>query len=106
MALNIISTCVMVRLGKVYDNYMIDLNASNSKLIDRAIRIIVEISSVNNDTALNFLERSNGSVKKALLMIASGIVNIDQIDLLLNSNDSNLRKTMENNGYKFEYHKI
>ena len=53
MALNIISTSVMIKLGKVYGNRMIDLSVSNDKLMDRAISILFDIGSVNK-TAVNF----------------------------------------------------
>ena len=47
MALNILSTGVMVRLGKVYGNRMVDVSASNSKLVDRSLRILADLAGVD-----------------------------------------------------------
>ena len=52
MALNIISTSVMIKLGKVYGNRMIDLSVSNNKLLDRALGILIDIASVNKEYGL------------------------------------------------------
>ena len=52
MALNIISTSVMIKLGKVYGNRMIDLSVSNDKLMDRALGILFDIGSVDKETRL------------------------------------------------------
>lgn len=68
LVLNTISTGVMVQLGKVYGNRMIDVSVTNSKLEDRAIRIIRDLASVSRDEAADLLARSGKSVKLALLM--------------------------------------
>ena len=68
MALNIISTGIMTRLGKVYNNQMIDVSVTNSKLSDRAIRIICDLTDLDRSQAQQLLERSNKKVKLALLM--------------------------------------
>jgi N-acetylmuramic acid 6-phosphate etherase len=65
MILNMITTLAMVRLGKVIQNLMIDLNPSNEKLRDRAVRIIVELTGCANEVALNALEAEAWVVKKA-----------------------------------------
>ncbi len=93
MALNIISTSVMIKLGKVYGNRMIDLSVSNDKLIDRAIGILFDIGSVDKDTAVKLLKRTNGSVKLSLLIALSGM---DMIEAkkLLNDSKGNLRTAL------------
>lgn len=58
----------MVQLGKVYGNRMIDVSVTNSKLEDRAIRIIRDITSLSREEAAKLLERSGKRVKLALLM--------------------------------------
>jgi N-acetylmuramic acid 6-phosphate etherase len=73
MALNILSTGVMVRLGKVYGNRMVDVAVTNSKLEDRALRILADLAGVERDAARALLEESQGSVKLALLMARCGI---------------------------------
>ncbi|NUN65226.1 N-acetylmuramic acid 6-phosphate etherase [Pseudanabaena biceps] len=68
VVLNTISTGVMVQLGKVYGNRMIDVSVTNSKLEDRAIRIIRDLTSLSREEASTLLEQSGRRVKLALLM--------------------------------------
>ena len=68
MALNILSTGVMVRLGKVYGNRMVDVSVTNSKLHDRALRMIAALTDLSRDDADSLLSRSDRNVKLALLM--------------------------------------
>ena len=93
MALNIISTSVMIKLGKVYDNRMIDLSVTNEKLRDRAIGILFDIGSVDKQTALQLLSNTNGSVKLSLLIALSGLDVIEAKQLLEDSQD-NLRTAL------------
>ena len=73
MALNILSTGVMVRLGKVHGNRMVDVAVTNAKLQDRALRILRDLADVPRDEAAALLEQAGGSVKQALLMALSGV---------------------------------
>jgi N-acetylmuramic acid 6-phosphate etherase len=73
MALNILSTGVMVRLGKVYGNRMVDVAVTNAKLEDRALRILEDLGDVPRSEGRSLLERSGGSVKLALLMALRGL---------------------------------
>jgi len=93
MALNIISTSVMIKLGKVYGNRMIDLSVSNDKLVDRAIGILFDIGSVDKDTAVKLLKRTNGSVKLSLLIALSGM-DLIEAKKLLNDSKGNLRTAL------------
>ncbi|MGD1905246.1 MAG: N-acetylmuramic acid 6-phosphate etherase [Leptolyngbyaceae cyanobacterium] len=68
MALNIISTGVMVQLGKVYGNRMVDVAVTNSKLRDRAIRILADLTDLPREQCADLLDRSGQRVKLALLM--------------------------------------
>jgi N-acetylmuramic acid 6-phosphate etherase len=68
LVLNTVSTGVMVLLGKVYGNRMIDVSVTNSKLEDRAIRIISDLTSLSREDASKLLLRSSKRVKLALLM--------------------------------------
>ncbi len=95
MALNIISTCVMIKLGKVYGNRMVDLSVTNEKLKERAIGILFDIASVNRKTALKLLKETNGSVKLSLLIALSGL-DIAEAKQLLHSSQENLRSALIN----------
>ena len=86
MALNIISTAVMVRLGKVYGNRMVDVAASNSKLVDRSLRILRDLAGVDREQGLRLLDQTDGSVKLALLMAATGSGRRDAEQLLVDHN--------------------
>ena len=90
MALNIISTSVMIKLGKVYKNRMIDLSVTNNKLLDRALGILLDIGSVNKKDGLELLKKTNGSVKLSLLISLSDL-NIIQAKQLLDDSNGNLR---------------
>jgi N-acetylmuramic acid 6-phosphate etherase len=68
MALNILSTGAMVRLGKVYGNRMVDVSVTNTKLRDRAIRILCDLTDLDRSAAATLLDQSDQQVKLALLM--------------------------------------
>jgi N-acetylmuramic acid 6-phosphate etherase len=70
LILNQITTLTMVRLGKVYENLMVDLRATNEKLRDRAARLVMEIASVSRGRAIKLLESGDGEVKTAIVMHA------------------------------------
>lgn len=73
MVLNMVSTGVMVKLGKVYGNLMVDLKVSNNKLQERAIRIVQEACGVSKERAVSSLKECNGEVKTAIIHILTGI---------------------------------
>lgn len=68
IALNAISTAVMVRLGKVYDNLMVDVVASNRKLRERALRLVRSLADVSEERARELLAGAGGRVKVAVVM--------------------------------------
>jgi len=68
LVLNTITTGAMIRLGKTYGNLMVDLQASNAKLRDRAERIVCEVCGVPADGARDLLRAADGSVKLAIVM--------------------------------------
>jgi N-acetylmuramic acid 6-phosphate etherase len=72
LVLNMISTGVMIRLGYVYGNLMVNLQPTNSKLTDRAIRIVAQIAGVSYDEAQRLLMAA-GSVRTAVLMCRLGL---------------------------------
>jgi len=73
MILNMISTAVMVKLGKVYNNYMIDVNATNLKLRQRARRIVQEVTDVSEEEAEKILIETNYAVKPAIVMLLTDL---------------------------------
>ena len=94
MALNILSTGVMVRLGKVHGNRMVDVAVTNAKLEDRALRILTDLAGVDRSRAATLLTEAAGSVKLALLMAASGLDPL-AARALLERHGPSLRTTLE-----------
>ena len=94
MALNILSTGVMVRLGKVYANRMVDVAVTNSKLEDRALRILQDLGGIARDQGRELLDQSGGSVKLALLMAQRGC-DADQAKQLVQLHGGQLRLALE-----------
>lgn len=68
LVLNTITTTLMVQLGKVHENLMVDLRATNDKLRDRAARIVCTLTGINREEALSLLDRAGGSCKSAIVM--------------------------------------
>jgi N-acetylmuramic acid 6-phosphate etherase len=73
LVLNMISTAVMIRLGHVYGNLMINVSPRNSKLEDRARRIVAEAASVPMERAGDLLKEAGGDVKAAIVMGRLGV---------------------------------
>ena len=93
LALNILSTSVMVKLGKVYGNRMIDVAVTNQKLHDRALSILQDLTELSREEAGSLLERSGRSVKLALLMHWTGLEKAES-DRLLAAHQGNLRQAV------------
>ena len=74
LVLNMLTTGTMIRMGKVYGNLMVDLNVSNRKLHDRALRIIKHITGVEGTAAERALMDAGKNVKLATLIIKTGLV--------------------------------
>jgi N-acetylmuramic acid 6-phosphate etherase len=99
MALNIISTGVMVRLGKVFGNRMVDVAVTNAKLEDRALRILAHLAGVDRSQGKLLLQQAGGSVKVALLMAAAQLSAADAVALLAAS-AGNLRLALQASGFQ------
>lgn len=69
LVLNMITTASMIKLGKVYGNLMVDLNANNSKLVDRAVRIVMYATDADEDKAEKCLKEADFNSKLAIVMI-------------------------------------
>ncbi|MGJ3247700.1 MAG: N-acetylmuramic acid 6-phosphate etherase [Elainellaceae cyanobacterium] len=93
LALNTLSTGVMVKLGKVYGNRMVDVSVTNTKLYDRALRIVQDLTDLDRDTAERLLSSSHQRVKLALLMHWTG-VDAETGDRLLTEHHGHLRQAL------------
>ena len=96
MILNMISTTIMIKLGKVFSGYMVDVKTSNQKLIERAKRIIMKTANCDYEKASDTLKKSENDVKTAIVMI---LLNIDK-DMAaekLNQCDENVAKIIHEN---------
>ena len=91
MILNSISTTSMIKLGKVYDNLMVDLMVTNKKLEDRGKRIISKVAGIDGKSAGEYLLSSSGSVKTAIVMAHYRISFDEAVEKLKNVN-GHLRK--------------
>jgi N-acetylmuramic acid 6-phosphate etherase len=94
MVLNILSTGAMVKIGKVYGNRMVDVAVTNSKLHDRAVRMIQDLAELDRDRATQLLADSGNSVKTALLMHWTQI-DRDAATTLLTQHHGQLRSAAE-----------
>ncbi|KQL41103.1 N-acetylmuramic acid 6-phosphate etherase [Bacillus sp. FJAT-25509] len=92
---NMISTASMIGIGKVYKNLMVDLQLTNSKLVDRAKRIIVEATGCEYETASNYLQKANNQTKIAIVMILTGM-NYDEAIISLNKASGFITKVVKN----------
>jgi len=94
LALNSITTIAMVQLGKVYENLMVDLRASNIKLWDRGARIVATLTGLDRDKAMETLRAAEGHVKLAVVMHKRSVP-ADQARKLLEAAAGRLRKAVE-----------
>lgn len=94
MVLNMISTAVMVRLGHVYGNLMVNVQPTNEKLVDRAQRIISEVTGASPERAAELLEKSGRSVRTAIIMEKKGLTR-DAANTLLAERGGRLRAALD-----------
>lgn len=73
LALNTISTTLMVQTGRVHENLMVDVRATNDKLRDRAARIVSSLTGLSREEAFGLLDRAGGVVKVAVVMHRRGV---------------------------------
>jgi N-acetylmuramic acid 6-phosphate etherase len=98
LVLNMITTAAMVRLGKVYENMMIDLQMTNLKLRERAKKVVMTITGVPYESAAEYLEKAGGHVKTALVMVKAG-VNRQEAQRRLEEADGFVRAAIEGKHY-------
>jgi N-acetylmuramic acid 6-phosphate etherase len=97
LVLNMISTMAMVRIGKTYGNLMVDLRATNEKLISRAIRLIRQVTDADEAEAQLLFEASGGDTKLAIMMGLTGL-DADSARERLSGAGGVLRKALGVNG--------
>ena len=93
LVLNMISTAVFVRLGKVYDNLMIDLRPANEKLRERMVNIVRRITGSDRDTVFSVLVEANWDIKAATIMIIYPM-KLENAHKILKECDGNLRAAL------------
>jgi len=95
LVLNMISTGVMIKYGKVYENLMVDVKASNDKLYERSKNIVVEATGISVSEAEEVLKETNYNCKLAIFMIISKL-NIDEAKRILDENKGYIREALKN----------
>jgi N-acetylmuramic acid 6-phosphate etherase len=93
LVLNMLTTASMIRLGKCYQNLMVDLNPTNMKLIARATRIVMLATGCTSEQAQAALKRTDNDVKLAILMTVTGMP-IEEAELALRNAGGFLRKAI------------
>lgn len=94
MVLNMLSTCAMIKLGKVYGNLMVDVKASNQKLIHRCKRIVSEAAGVSGEEADEVLNQCDYRPKAAIVMILCG-VDVGKAQEMLNRSDGRISRALK-----------
>ena len=94
LVLNMLSTCVMIRLGKVYGNLMVDVQATNQKLVSRAVRIVCTAAGVDEAEARQALDQCGFSCKTAIVMLLLQ-VDAKTAERLLAASDGRIAQTIE-----------
>jgi len=93
LVLNLISTAIMIKMGKVYQNLMVDVQASNQKLRNRAVRIVQEASGKDEESSRKALEEANGHAKTAIVMLLLDKP-VDEAKKLLNDKDGHISRVL------------
>ena len=94
LVLNILTTTAMIKMGKVYGNLMVDLNATNQKLRDRSQRIVMQMTGLSRTKTARLLEGSKGKVKAAVVMHFRK-VNLPEALAILDECEQLLRKAIK-----------
>lgn len=94
LVLNMLTTASMIKVGKVYGNLMVDVEATNAKLVERQKKIVIEATGAPRNEAEKALEEAKGSCKLAIFMILSGLESKEAKEILDNNNGF-IRKALE-----------
>lgn len=99
LVLNMLTTGAMIRSGKVYGNLMVDVEATNQKLVQRQVNIVMEATGCDSDEAKHALQTSNGHCKTAILMVLAQ-VDAEEAARLLADNGGFIRQALAHAGVK------
>jgi N-acetylmuramic acid 6-phosphate etherase len=94
LVLNMLTTASMVKIGKVYGNLMVDVEATNAKLVERQISIVMQATDCNRETAINALNQCNKHCKTAILMILAKLT-APQAKATLEQNNGFIRQALK-----------
>jgi N-acetylmuramic acid 6-phosphate etherase len=94
MVLNMITTTTMIRMGKIFENMMVDLMTTSRKLVERSKRVVMTVTGVDYDTAEEYLKEAGGSVKKAIVMVEAQ-VDAKKAEKLLDESSGFVRKALQ-----------
>lgn len=94
LVLNMISTGIMIKLGKVYENLMVDVKATNDKLVERSKKIVMEATGVSREEAENKLNDTGFDVKLSIFIILSGL-NKSKAKEILEKNNGYIAKALQ-----------
>lgn len=94
LVLNMLSTGTMIKLGKVYGNLMVDVKASNEKLVERTKKIVIEATGVSREEAEKTLTETNYNVKLSIFMILSGL-NKEKASEILDENKGYIAQALK-----------
>ena len=94
MVLNMITTGAMTRLGYVYDNLMVNVHMKNSKLVERGIRVLMNVCGIDRDTAIRTIKSAGKSIPIAVVMLKA---NVDKMEAVrrLGKSDGNVRLAID-----------
>lgn len=94
LILNMISTATMIRLGKCYQNLMVDVQQSNEKLRRRAENMVIEVTGVSREEARRTIDQAGGRVKTAILMLLAKIT-AEEAEYRLQQHQGHVRTALE-----------
>jgi N-acetylmuramic acid 6-phosphate etherase len=97
LVLNMITTTAMIRIGKVYNNLMVDLLPLNAKLVDRAKRLIIEITGCSRAEAEQLYAKAKGNVRVAILVNMLGL-EVEEAQSLLAKSEGSLNRALDSKG--------
>lgn len=98
LVLNMLTTASMIRLGKVYENMMVDLQMTNAKLVERSKRTVMTVTGIDYDEATRVLDAAKGHVKTAIVMYLGDISRQEAIERLEKASGF-VRPAIENKTY-------
>ena len=94
MILNMITTGAMTRLGYVYENLMVNVHMKNAKLVERGIRVLMKVCSIDRDTAIRTIKSAGKSIPIALVMLKASVDKMEAVRRLAKS-DGNVRLAID-----------